>query len=185
MDLPVLLGVEGSAARIYFGLMEKAVDPKWGFTNRNRRPPKDPVNALLSFGYTLLTYSMSAALQVVGLDPYLGYYHAEGYGRPALALDLIEEFRAPVVDSLVIAMINNNQFDQEDFHQESLQTGVFLNQNERRKFVKEFSQKLESVVKTRKIGRPISYMKHFEVQARKLSAMVQGKVATYDSFELR
>jgi CRISPR-associated protein Cas1 len=119
------------------------------------------------------------------LDPYLGYYHAESYGRPALALDLIEEFRAPVVDSLVISMINNHQFNQNDFQQGSPQTGTLLNHEGRRRFVKEFSQKLESTIKTRQIGRPISYLKHCEVQARKISAMVQGKEMSYEPFELR
>ena len=95
-----LLGLEGYASRVYFGAFGKLLKDglPFDFERRNRRPPKDPVNALLSYGYTLLNKDVTSNLIIVGLDPYIGYYHVNEYGRPALALDLMEEFR-PVIDA--------------------------------------------------------------------------------------
>lgn len=103
--LNALLGVEGTAARAYFRGLRALFRPPWQFTGRRKRPPPDPVNALLSLGYTLLTQKAHGALQIAGLDPYAGFLHAEEYGRPALALDLVEEFR-PIVDGVVLKICN-------------------------------------------------------------------------------
>ena len=116
-ELASLLGIEGAAARAYFRIYRQAFADEWAFTRRTRRPPKDPVNALLSLGYTLLGNALMTALEAVGLDPYLGYFHTESYGRPALALDLLEEFRAPLVDSLVMGLINRRMLKADDFDQ--------------------------------------------------------------------
>ena len=183
-DLPYLLGIEGSAARLYFELFQKVVDPAWNFTDRNRRPPKDPINAMLSLGYTLLTYTLSAALQIVGLDPYLGYYHAEAYGRPSLALDLVEEFRAPVVDSLVASLVNHRQITQDDFVK-SGEVGIYLSPRAKRVFSHQFARKLESQVTLFTAGRPLTYQKIFEWQARKLVHLIQGEEPVYPSFRAR
>lgn len=183
LDLTSLLGIEGSAARGYFGMMKKVIAPEWGFTGRNRRPPKDPVNALLSLGYTLLTYTMCAAIQIVGLDPYLGYYHAEGYGRPSLALDLIEEFRIPVVDNLVLGLINRGQIKLQDFSFNG--NGVWMDAQAKRVFVRAFGRKMAQSIKTSEIARGISYQKHMEVQARKTARYVQRMIDVYKPFEMR
>ena len=106
-DLDTVRGIEGYAARRYLGIYRQAFDAQWGFKKRTRRPPRDPINALLSLGYTLLGQNLTTALEIVGLDPYLGYFHGEAYGRAALALDLIEEFRTPIIDSLVLTVINH------------------------------------------------------------------------------
>lgn len=182
-DLTSLLGIEGSAAREYFGIMQKVIAPEWGFTSRNRRPPKDPVNAMLSFGYTLLTYTMCSALQIVGLDPYLGYYHAEGYGRPSLALDLIEEFRIPIVDNLITGLINRGQIKVKDFS--SNEEGVWMEAQAKRVFIKAFGRKMAQSVKTSEIASGISYQKHMEVQARKAARFVQDKNDEYKPLEMR
>ena len=113
--LDELLGIEGQGARRYFSVYRQAFAPEWTFTKRTRRPPKDPVNTVLSLGYTYLGHAMMSALEAVGLDPYLGFFHAEKYGRPALALDLVEEFRAPVVDSLTLSLFNHHLLDEKDF----------------------------------------------------------------------
>ncbi|MBI5842859.1 MAG: CRISPR-associated endonuclease Cas1 [Chloroflexi bacterium] len=203
-----LLGIEGSAANAYFSLFQGAFDPEWKFNKRTRRPPKDPVNALLSLGYTFLGYAMMTALEVVGLDPYLGYFHQEEYGRPALALDLIEEFRAPVVDSLVMSLINRRLLEQKDFtksleaelrpersrsHPErSRRTGeagnnggVYLTRTGMRVFLREFEDRLETEITLPEIGRPVSYRKLFEVQARKMAHLILGEAEKYEPFRWR
>ena len=180
-----LRGIEGSAARRYFAAYRQAFAPEWAFNKRTRRPPKDPVNALLSLGYSFLTQNMMMALEAVGLDPYLGYFHAEKYNRPALALDLVEEFRTPIVDSLVLSLINHRILKATDFTKESSQTGVFLTPHGFRKFLHKYSAKLESEFKSRELGRSISYRKLFEVQARKLAHTIQGNEAAYHPFRMR
>lgn len=184
-SLSVLLGLEGSAARLYFDGLQQALGPLWAFETRSRRPPKDPVNSLLSFGYTLLTWCAAAALEIAGLDPYLGYYHAEAYARPALALDLVEEFRAPVVDSLVTGLLKRRQFQLEDFDRDPQTGGVYLNLAARRVFVRAFGHKMQSALKTREIPRPLSYQKHMEVQARKLARLILGESQSYQPLKMR
>lgn len=180
-----LLGVEGYAAKQYFSFYQQAFEPKWDFTKRTRRPPKDPVNALLSFGYTFLNHAIMAALETAGLDPYLGFFHAEKYGRPALALDLVEEFRAPVVDSLVLTLIRRQTLQEHDFVTRASNTGVYLTTHGLRIFLRKFSQRLDQTITIREIGRPLSYRKVFEVQARKLARFIQGGTSTYKPFMAR
>lgn len=185
-NLASLLGIEGSAARRYFDLYQSLFDPVWQFTTRNRRPPRDPINALLSLGYTLLHVNLVAALEVVGLDPCLGYYHADEYGRPALALDLEEEFRAPVVDSLVYSLIRHEQIRLQDFTRDALENFTWLKDGARREFVEQYSRKLRSTINTPASGRPLAYLKQFEVQARCLARLVSGEDAeSYRPFQVR
>lgn len=180
----VLRGVEGRGARAYFALYRQAFDPAWGFNRRTRRPPKDPVNALLSLGYTMLGSALLTAVEAVGLDPYLGFFHSEKYGRPALALDLVEEFRAPVVDSLALALINRRMLRAGDF-QTREDGGVYLAERGLRLFLREFGDRLESEVTAPGVGRALSYRKLFEVQARCLANAVLGQVEGYEPFVAR
>lgn len=114
-DLDALRGLEGMVARQYFqGIARAITNPAFRFEGRTRYPPQDPVNACLSYGYTLLLARCESAVRVAGLDPYLGLLHEPGRGAPALALDLEEEFR-PVVDRLVLKLINRHQLGPEDF----------------------------------------------------------------------
>jgi CRISPR-associated protein Cas1 len=182
--MDVLLGIEGSAARAYFDVLAEAFEPRWNFDKRTRRPPRDPVNALLSLGYTFLGYAMMTALEIVGLDPFLGYFHQESYGRPALALDLIEEFRAPLVDSLALGLLNRRLLREQDFGPDEA-GGIRLSPRGLRIFFREFSDKLESRVTLRRIGRPLSYRKLMEVQARRLANVLLDKETDYLPFEAR
>lgn len=112
-----LLGIEGIAARIYFSQfngMIKSEFPEFEFAGRNRRPPKDPVNAMLSFLYALLVRQATVTLSGIGLDPYLGFLHKPKYGKPALALDIMEEFRPIIADSVCITLINNKEINPDD-----------------------------------------------------------------------
>jgi CRISPR-associated protein Cas1 len=183
--LDALRGIEGYGARVYFRLLRGAFDPAWGFRDRNRRPPRDPVNALLSLGYSLLTQNMMTALEITGLDPYLGYFHSETYNRPALALDLVEEFRAPVVDSLVLWLTRRRILQEDDFRTDEAGGGVGLTDPALRLFLTHYSRKLESALLVRELGRRLTYRKLFEVQARRLARVISGEEDAYRPFRAR
>src|SRR6266705_3607753 len=115
-SLDSLRGLEGVGSAVYFGVLDNLLKPSgMRFEKRVRRPPTDPVNALLSFGYALLANDLHAAVNVLGFDPYCGYLHADRYGRPSLALDLMEEFRPVVVDAVVLACLNKRILQPDDF----------------------------------------------------------------------
>jgi CRISPR-associated protein Cas1 len=187
-SLESLLGVEGTAARDYFSgfaLMFKgsggAERPStFDFTARNRRPPRDPVNALLSFLYSMLVKEMLVALIGVGFDPYQGFYHQPRYGRPALALDLMEEFRPLVADSVVIGLINNGEVRPSDFI--SRAGAVALTESGRRRVLEAFERRLDTLVTHPRFGYQISYRRIFEVQARLLARFLSGEIADYPAF---
>jgi CRISPR-associated protein Cas1 len=137
--LESLRGFEGAAARLYFGVFGGMIHPDFPFSGRNRRPPTDPVNALLSYAYTYLCRELSSMAEALSLDPYLGYLHEPSLGRPALALDLVEALRPAVADRFVVAALNRRQFQPGDFS--SPQPGdcaVYLNAEGRRKFFPAF-----------------------------------------------
>lgn len=122
-----LRGLEGSGSATYFGCFNQLIRlPGFTFAARRRRPPTDPVNALLSLGYALLRHDIQSAVNLVGFDPYLGYLHVERYGRPSLALDLMEEFRPLVVDAVVLSSINRKAIAPTDFTTEPLSSAVSL-----------------------------------------------------------
>lgn len=184
-SLDVLFGIEGQAARRYFQVYKKAFSQEWAFEKRARRPSRDAINSLMNFGYTLLGHSMMAALEIVGLDPYLGYFHTEKYGRPALALDLIEEFRAPFVDSLVLMLINRGTIKKQDFIYNDSEQSLYLNQRGLRTFFDKFGQRMDSSITSRDLKRSISYRKLFEVQARKMAKFIKGDKDIYQPFRAR
>jgi len=186
-SLEQLLGIEGSAAREYFAhfaRMFKPGDdgsaPAFELTSRNRRPPRDPVNALLSFLYALLTKEMIVTLVGVGFDPYLGFYHQPRYGRPALALDLIEEFRPLVADSVAIGLINNSELRLSDFIARA--GAVALTDSGRRRVIDAYERRLETLVTHPRFGYAVSYRRIFEVQARLLARFLLGEIEAYPAF---
>jgi len=186
-SLEQLLGIEGTAAREYFthfARMFKAGDdedaPTFAFTSRNRRPPRDPVNALLSFLYALLTKEMIVTLVGVGFDPYLGFYHQPRYGRPALALDLMEEFRPLVADSVAIGLINNGELRPYDFIARA--GAVALTDSGRRRVIDAYERRLETLVTHPCFGYAVSYRRIFEVQARLLARFLLGEIEAYPAF---
>ncbi len=186
-SLEQLLGIEGTAAREYFahfarmfkpGDDEKA--PAFELTSRNRRPPRDPVNALLSFLYALLTKEMMVTLIGVGFDPYLGFYHQPRYGRPALALDLMEEFRPLVADSVAIGLINNGELRPSDFMARA--GAVALTDSGRRRVLDAYERRLDTLVTHPRFGYAVSYRRIFEVQARLLARFLLGEIEAYPAF---
>jgi len=179
-----LRGLEGSAARSYFGLLRESVRGKIDFGPRTRRPPKDPMNALLGLGYTLLYQAVMTALEVVGLDAYVGFFHSNKYGRPALALDLAEEFRAPVVDSLVLMLVNKRILGPKDFDQER-HGGPCLSRRGLRVFFQAFADRLQTRVMHPRVGRSLSYQKILEVQARCVAKSILRTMPEYVTFRWR
>lgn len=117
-DFDRLRGIEGAAARTWFEAFASLVPPPLTFSGRSRRPPRDPVNAMLSLGYMLLTHEVNADVQARGFDPRLGFFHTLRAGRPALALDLIEPWRSPLIDRMVLTLLRRRQFAAEDFREE-------------------------------------------------------------------
>ncbi|MCI0387984.1 MAG: CRISPR-associated endonuclease Cas1 [Acidobacteria bacterium] len=182
-----LLGIEGTAAREYFAHFaqmfkpsEDTEAPAFELESRNRRPPRDPVNALLSFLYAMLVKDMVATLVGVGFDPYLGFYHQPRYGRPALALDLMEEFRPLVADSVAVGMINNGELRRSDFIARA--GAVALTDSGRRRVIEAYERRMDTMVTHPKFGYAISYRRIFEVQARLLSRFLMGEIAAYPPF---
>ena len=187
--LDTLLGVEGTAARRYFSAFAEMLHPGEGETatfdleSRNRRPPRDPVNALLSLAYAMLTREWTVVLFSVGFDPYLGFYHQPRYGRPALALDLMEEYRPLIADSLVLTVVNNGELRSEHFVRAL--GAVSLTAAGRRKFIEAYERRMSQEITHPVFGYRISYRRVLEVQARLLARHLSDEIPEYPSFTTR
>jgi CRISPR-associated endonuclease Cas1/CRISPR-associated protein Cas4 len=184
-----LLGVEGQAAARYFrwfsNLIKREGDGEFAFdfTTRNRRPPTDPVNALLSYAYSLLTRTWTVTLAAVGFDPFRGFYHQPRYGRPALALDMMEPFRPLLADSAVLTAINNGEVHPGDFI--SVAGSVNLSNDGRKRFIATFERRLGQEITHPLFGYRLSYRRVLEVQARLLSRFLLGDIHDYPHFVTR
>lgn len=135
MDLATLRGIEGRSTAAYFEAFRRMVRGERSFEGRSRRPPRDPVNAMLSLGYALVTGELIGKIAAYGLDPYLGFYHEIRHGRPALALDMVEEFRHILVDRMVLALVNRRSFGPEDFIRREEDGGVLLQPEALRRYL--------------------------------------------------
>ncbi len=181
-----LLGIEGMAARIYFSEfsgMIKSESVNFDFTGRNRRPPRDPVNAILSFLYAMLARQATSTISIVGLDPYLGFLHMPKYGKPALALDLIEEFRPIIADSVCITVINNGEVTDADIIQTKF--GTNLTSSGRRSVINAYERRMDSSVTHPLLGYAASYRRIMETQARLLSRHILDEIPEYPVFRTR
>jgi len=182
-----LLGIEGTAARRYFGEftgMLKGDDIQdFDLDGRNRRPPRDPVNALLSFCYSLLSKELTLAIRAVGLDAMLGFYHRPHFGRPSLALDLMEEFRPVIADSVVITAISTGVVKKADFVRAA--GAVALTAPARKRLILAFERRMDSFVSHPVFDYKISYRRVLEVQARLLSRVLLGELPRYPEFRTR
>lgn len=186
-----LLGLEGTAARLYFAAYADLLKPRSGdaeagtfdFDGRNRRPPRDPVNALLSLGYALLVKDCRIALLAVGFDPMVGLYHRPRHGRPALALDLMEEFRPLIVDSTVLSAVNTEVVRGADFLRAA--GGCALTDAGRRAFIAAYERRMDSEITHPLFGYTVSYRRVLQVQARLLARTVLGELDRYPSFRTR
>lgn len=180
-----LQGLEGAGAAAYFEAFGDILreDSGLAFEGRTRRPPRDPVNALLSFAYALLLRQCLTALQIVGLDPYIGFLHGAQYGKPALALDLMEEFRTPIAESVVITLVNNRVVQPSDFIEEF---GAYrLKDNARRIFLQKFEERMNTTIRHPVFGYAATYRRCVEIQARLLAKTLQGELPEYRPFKVR
>lgn len=186
--IDTLRGHEGNGGRLYFGhfaalLRQSPFRERFDLEGRNRRPPRDPVNGLLSFAYSMLSREWMTTCRTVGLDPFLGFYHAPRYGRPSLALDLMEAFRPICADSTVVRAINNGEIGPTDFVERM--GSVNLTDGGRRKFLRSFEQRLAQEVVHPVFGYRLSYRRVFEVEARLLSRYLLGEIPTYEPMTTR
>ncbi|MDI6793737.1 MAG: CRISPR-associated endonuclease Cas1 [bacterium] len=172
--ISTILGVEGYSTAAYFRAYSKMFRKQLQFTTRNRRPPRDPVNALLSFGYTLITNEVFSILCATGFDPYIGYLHGINYGRPSLSLDVVEEFRHPVIDRFTLNLINNNVLTEDDF-EDRKDEGVFLKDESRKKYFVQYEKLMANVFKDLNSGEKVTYRSLFRQQAHKLMRTIQRK----------
>ncbi|MDE2832572.1 MAG: CRISPR-associated endonuclease Cas1 [Gemmatimonadota bacterium] len=181
-----LRGIEGAATATYFGALSQFLPTAFPFVKRTRRPPKDAVNAMLSFGYTLLSSGLESAVLRVGLDPYIGYLHLVDYGRPSLALDMMEEFRPIIVDAMVLDLLNHGQIKKEDFEQRD--GGVFLCGDGRQQLIRAYQDRVATKVQYLQPSgqvQKVPYRQCFELQARRLIRMLRGEDTAYQPFLIR
>jgi CRISP-associated protein Cas1 len=178
--LDSLRGTEGAAAARYFGLLRRLVPGEWGFEGRRRRPPPDPFNALLSFGYVLVGNEIQALLDAMGYDPYVGFYHQIDYGRPSLALDLLEEFRAPLVDRFSLKLVDLRVLEVDDFTGEPGR-GVFLQREAQKRFFAAYEKELTAPISVG--SEQLSFRQLFRRQAEALARALKGE-EPYRAFRL-
>src|SRR2546425_908258 len=197
-----LLGIEGAAASQYFqqfsGMVKveddlgsaggppassggspdaKQLAFNFNFNNRNRRPPTDPVNAMLSLAYSMLSKDCTLAALAVGFDPYLGFFHQPRFGRPALGLDLMEEFRPLVAESTVLSCINNRVITVKDFVRAG--QAVNLSAPGRKRFFQTYEQRMSSLITHPLFDYKVSYRRALELQVRLLAKTLTGEIAEY------
>lgn len=186
-DTAQLMGIEGVAARFYFESFARMIKgplrERFAFDGRNRRPPKDPVNALLSFAYACLVREATIVAHQVGLDPYVGFLHQPRPGRPALALDLMEEMRPVLADSVVINAVNNEVVGPGDFLVHP--TGVALTDGARRRFITVFERRMDELATHPVFGTRLAYRRILEVQARLLARTLLGELPKYPEYRVR
>jgi CRISPR-associated protein Cas1 len=186
-SLESLLGIEGTAARRYFseftGMLKGSAVGDFDLDGRNRRPPRDPLNAMLSFCYSLLTKELTIAVRAVGLDGMLGFFHQPHFGRPSLALDLMEEFRPVLADSTVIGAVNTGVVQKDDFIRAA--GAVSLTQPARKRLILAFERRMDQLVTHPVFDYRISYRRVLEVQARLLTRHLLGELPRYPEFRVR
>lgn len=175
-------GIEGRAAAVYFSVFSEMIKGDFCFEKRNKRPPKDPINAMLSFGYVLLANDIYSAIASIGLDPYMGFLHRLRYGRPSLALDLMEEFRILFVDRLVLSIVNNRILKEDDF--EEVLGEVKMSKKAIKKFLQAYEGKKYDEIYHPIFKYKVTYQQCFHLQARLLSKAIMEEV-DYTPFIIR
>jgi len=185
-DLQELLGIEGHAAHLYFQAFatllagRKGKSLRFDFQSRQKRPAPDPVNSMLSYGYSLLLKDCMIVLLTVGFDPYVGFYHQPKYGKPALALDIMEEFRPLIVDSVVLTLVNNGEVDEKGFV--SRLGKVFMSDRTKAAFIEGYERRMDTTIKHPLFGYSVSYRRVIEIQARLLARYMIGETMEYIPF---
>lgn len=180
-----LMGIEGICARTYYQALKHCFSPHWNFTGRNRRPPLDPINALLSWGYGVLLARVFSACVQAGLDPYLGFFHAIEPYRPNLVLDLMEEFRPVLVDQAVISLLQSDILTHDDFHPPPTGIGIWLGSVAKKLLLGELERRLQQVLLYPAQNRRLKLSQIFVEQSRLLARCLQSESADYEPFVIR
>ncbi len=182
-DIPTIMGYEGQVAKLYFKSLGLIVGSSWEFTGRNRRPPRDPINAMLSYGYTVLEAFITSALHKVGLDPYVGFVHKPFPGRKSLALDLLEEFRPVIVDSAILGITGNQMLKPDDF---TVDMNVCrMSEKARKTFLQRFQARLDQSVKHHITQEKTTYSKLIVSQARQIASLLLHDLSEYSPVRIR
>jgi len=221
-DRDELRGLEGQGAKEYFSLLRRLFNPPvdgqgqgWGFERRAYYPPPDPINALLSFSYSMLLRDVTTACELIGLDPYIGFFHVIDYGRPSMALDLMEEFRPIVADSIVLEAVNRPFVGLRDFEAVDLSEAeeerpappslppfsaelhgkwgddrgatqaVYLAREGREKLIQLYETRVNEQIFSAPDGDRVSYRSLFQLQAQKMARFILGEARQYDAFTVR
>jgi CRISPR-associated protein Cas1 len=174
-------GLEGIAAQAYFAAVAEIVPADWRFTTRRRRPPPDPVNAMLSFGYTLVLGRVISALHTAGLHPGIGCLHVSHGARPALALDLMEEYRAAIIDRMVLRIVQRGQINPADFT--STEQGCRFGNTARDQFIRLFEARMRDQITHENTTQ--TYARVIRSQARNFAALIRGETSTYTPLRIR
>jgi len=182
LTLESLRGFEGAAALLHFRVFAEALRQQLPYPGKRERPARDPVNAMLNLGYTLLYNNVHAALAVVGLDPYLGCLHQSTPGHAALASDLVEEFRAVVVDALLVTLINHREVTAADFRRSAAGSEARLLPTALRRFLNRYHQRLDTPTLYTPKNARFTYRQIFELQARHLARVMRGEEVDYHPF---
>ncbi|GAB4460824.1 MAG: CRISPR-associated endonuclease Cas1 [Anaerolineae bacterium] len=178
-----LRGFEGSAGARYWGAFKTLIPPTLGFNGRQYFPAPDPVNSLLSFGYGLLRKDVTAAVQLVGFDPYLGFFHTIDYGRPSLALDMMEEFRPPLVDWVVLKLIADQQVAPADVERTgNPKQPIRLSEPLMARLIERYEQRVQEKVFHPEAGGETSRRRVIELQVRRLAQLILGRSRQYKPF---
>ena len=179
-SLDALRGFEGSAAAAYFRALGTMIPQGLGFEGRQRRPPRDPVNALLSFGYVIVGNELQSLLDGIGFDPFIGFLHRLDYGRPSLALDLLEEFRPALIDRLTLRLLNKGLLGRKDFFA-TPEGGLYLGREGKHRYFLEYEKEMSTPMEID--GQSLSFRQIFRRQADRLAAALT-KDEPYESFRL-
>ncbi|MCL5022277.1 MAG: CRISPR-associated endonuclease Cas1 [Nitrospirae bacterium] len=175
-DTSALMGIEGITAKTYFSGFAKMILADFVFEGRKKHPSTDPVNALLSFGYTLLFNEISSLLDGLGFDPYLGYFHEVEYGRASLATDIQEEFRASI-DRFTLYLVNNRMVGRDDFYPNPKDGAMYLKRDAMKKYFVEYEKYLNREFKHSETAENTTLRKCFRIQAEKLAGHIRGAAA--------
>jgi CRISPR-associated protein Cas1 len=178
-----LIGLEGAAARLYFEAWKNLIGREWKFTGRNRRPPRDPVNAMLSYGYTVLATEVLRAVSLAGLDPYCGLLHVSGRNRPSLVCDLMEEFRPLIIDTAILRLLAVDAVHPAAFRLEA--AGCRMDRQVRRVLVDAIEERMLTRLTHPITRKTLTYRECIEAQAMLLARRLQDPAELYYHFPWR
>lgn len=174
-----LMGYEGTAAKYYFKGLSKLINEEFRFNGRSRRPPKDEFNSMISLGYSIIMNEIYGKIQNKGLNPYFGFIHRDREKHPTLASDLLEEWRAVIVDSIVMSMMNGHEILKEDFQKDDVNGGIFLNKDAMKKFLLKIEAKERADMRYLEyVDKPVSFRKAIEYQINQLVKAIEQEDAT-------